>query len=287
MKIKCPNCVISETVYRFKCNKFQIYFCRKCLNGFTSPVPKDLGPYYGDSYWLPEGFLGSFKDAIYRFFQIRRKYWVQKYLKRGEVLDVGSGEGSFSQFFKMDFPVTSLDVPSANIKNPDVIKVDFLKWNSKSKFDAIVFWESLEHTQYPQKYLEKAFSLLKKGGYVFIEYPNSSCLEAKIFKNNWFHLDPPRHLSHITPEGLNKILARAKLVSIYRGGVLALEYTPGGLVSSILNLFVSQPDDFLKNSKNLFFILLLLPVIFLSIFIEIIFFIVGQSPIYLAVAKKR
>lgn len=285
-KIRCPSCIVSETVHKFDCNKFQIYLCRKCLNGFTYPVPKDLSRYYGDRYWLPEGFLGVFKDSIYRFFQVRRKYWIQKYLKRGEILDVGSGEGTFSKLFKKGFQITSLDVPSANIKNPNVIKVDFLKWNPKKKFDAIVFWESLEHTQYPQKYIKKAASILKSGGYIFIEYPKSNCFEAHLFKSHWFHLDPPRHLSHLTPNGLDKILSRIRLVSISHFGVLAFEYTIGGFVNSILNLFPLQPNDFFKNSKNYIFIFLLTPLIVISAFIEVIFFIFGQSPIYLTVAKK-
>ncbi len=285
-KIQCPNCTVSEIIHKFNSNKFQIYFCKKCLNGFTYPVPKDLSEYYSDSYWLPKGFLGGFKDPIYRFFQVRRKYWILNFLKKGEILDVGSGEGIFSKFMSKDFSVTSLDVPSSKIKNPSVIKVDFLKWNRKKKFDAIVFWESLEHTQYPQKYIKKASSILKKGGFIFIEYPQSNGLEAQLFKNYWFHLDPPRHLSHLTPAGLDKIFSRTKLKSVSHYGVLAFEYAPGGFVESVLSLMSLHPRDFFKNSKNLVFVLLLIPAIFISTILETIFFIFGQSPIYLTVARK-
>lgn len=285
-KIRCPNCIISKTFHKFNSNKFQIYFCRKCLNGFTYPVPKNMSLYYSDSYWLPEGFLGVFKNTLYHFFQMRRKFWIMNFLKKGEILDVGSGEGIFGKLFKKDFKVTSLDVPSAQIKNPDVLKVDFLRWDPKKKFDAIVFWESLEHTEYPLKYIKKAASILKKGGYIFIEYPRFNCWEANLFKNYWFHLDLPRHLSHLTPKGLHIILYRAKLKRISHCGVFAFEYTVGGFVESILNIFLSRPNDFFKNSKNLLFIFLLLPLIIISTFVEVILFILGQSPIYLTVAKK-
>lgn len=285
-KVKCPNCTVSETFHKFNSNKFQIYFCKKCFNGFTYPVPENLSKYYSDNYWLSTGFIGVFKNTIYRFSQLRRKYWIRKFLKKGDILDVGSGEGIFSKLLKEGYKVTSLDVPSSKIKNPNVIKVDFLKWNPKKKFDAIVFWESLEHTQYPQKYLKKASSILKKGGYIFIEYPQSDCWEARLFKNYWFHLDPPRHLSHLTPDGLDKILSRTRLTTYSHYGVFAFEYTVGGFVESMLNLLPSRPNDFFKNSKNSFFILLLLPLIIIATFIETILFIIGQSPIYLTVAKK-
>lgn len=284
--IRCPNCRVSEIVHKYNCNKFQIYFCKKCLNGFTYPVPKNLGPYYGKTYWIPEGFLGAFKEKIYALFQIRRKYWILEYLKGGEILDVGSGEGIFGKHFKKNFNVTSLDVPSANIKNPNVLKVNFLNWSTKKRFDVIVFWESLEHTSCPQKYINKAYSLLKPGGYIFIEYPRFDCFEARLFKKYWFHLDPPRHLSHLTPRGLDKLLSREKLKSIRQSGVLAFEYNIAGFVSSIINIFPNRPNDFFKNSKNILFILLLIPLIFISTLLEILFFALGQSPIYLSVSKK-
>ncbi len=285
-KIRCPNCAISEVVYRFNSDNFQIHFCKKCLNGFTYPVPKNLGRYYSGNYWQSSGFLGVFKNTIYKFFQIRRKYWIQKYLKNGNILDVGSGEGAFSKFFNNDFLVISLDTPSANIKNPNVLKVDFLKWNTKKKFDAIVFWESLEHTHSPQKYLVKASKLLKKRGLIFIEYPRADSLEAKLFGKYWFHLDPPRHLSHLTPIGLDKLLSKAKLSRVSHNRAFALEYTIGGFTGSILNVFMSHSSDFLKTSKNYFSLFLLIPMLLISAFIEIIFFILGQSPIYLTVARK-
>lgn len=284
--VKCPNCIVSQTIHKFTSNKFQIYFCRKCLNGFTYPVPEDLSKYYSDTYWLSEGFLGPVKNMLYTLFQTRRKYWVQKFLKKGNILDVGSGEGIFSKLLKKNLIVTSLDVPTAKIKNPDVLKVDFLKWNPKKKFDAIVFWESLEHTISPQKYINKAARILRNGGLIFIEYPRVDCWEARFFRNYWFHLDPPRHLSHLTPSGVNKLLSRARLTTISCSGVLAFEYAIGGLIESILNIFRSGHSDFFKNSNNFGYIFLLIPLIGISAFIETILYIIGQSPIYLTIAKK-
>lgn len=286
-KIKCPNCITSHILFKYESNKFQIYFCKKCLNSFTYPVPKNLDRYYSDSYWLPKGLIGILKDIFYRIFQIRRKYWIMNFLKNGDILDVGSGEGIFSKLLKENFKVTSLDIPSAKIINPEVIKADFLKWNPGKKFDAVVFWESLEHTAFPQKYIQKAASKLKPGGYIFIEYPNFNCWEASIFKNCWFHLDPPRHLSHLTPDGINNLLSRTKLTTICQSGVFALEYTIGGFVVSILNLFPKQPTDFFQNSRNLLLILFLIPLILISALIEVGFFLLDQSPISLTVAKKR
>ncbi|MDD5415746.1 MAG: class I SAM-dependent methyltransferase [Candidatus Daviesbacteria bacterium] len=285
-RIKCPNCNSSPTFQRFNCDEFQIYFCKKCLNGFTYPVPKNIGQYYNDSYWIPKGFLGILKKTMYHLFQLRRKYWIMDFLKKGRILDVGAGEAIFSKFLNKNFEATSLDLPSAKIQNPDVIKTDFLTWKPKIKFDAVVFWESLEHTVSPHEYIKKAASILNDGGYLFVEYPRADCLESHIFKRFWYHLDPPRHLSHLTPKGLEKILTRSKFRSISHSGVPAFEYTITGFIASTLNLFPSRPIDFFKDSNNSIFLILLFPLIIISTFVEICFFIVGQSPIYLTVAKK-
>lgn len=286
-QVKCPNCILSTVIHKYNSNKFQIFFCQKCLNGFTYPVPKNLGSYYKDTYWVSKGPLGILKNIIYRTFQIRRKYWVMRFLRGGAVLDVGSGEGIFSTYFDRNFQVISLDVPSAKILNPKVIKTDFLKWSPKNKFDAVVFWESLEHTALPQKYIKRAASILKPGGYLFIEYPRYNSWEASLFKNCWFHLDPPRHLSHLTPEGLDKLILREKLTSINHRGVFALEYTIGGFAVSILNLLPKQPTDFLQNSKNLPLIFVLIPLIFIAALFETALFLLDQSPISLTVARKK
>ncbi len=285
-KVSCPNCNTYQCIHKYSSNNFQIYFCNKCLNGFTHPVPKDLSKYYSDRYWLPKGPLGALKDMLYRVFQTRRKLWVTKFIKQGEILDVGSGEGIFSKMLRNNFNVTSLDIPSAKIINPKVIKADFLKWNPKRKFEAVVFWESLEHTALPQKYLEKATSILKPGGYIFVEYPTYNCWESNIFKSFWFHLDPPRHLSHLTPTGLDNLLKMENLTAVYHTGVFAPEYAIGGLIVSILNLFPKQPTDFFQSSKNLLIIIILIPLIGISALIETAFFLLGQSPIYVTVAKR-
>ena len=43
----------------------------------------------------------------------------------GKILDVGSGEGIFGRSLSNQFKVINLDIPGAEIKNPDVIKKDF------------------------------------------------------------------------------------------------------------------------------------------------------------------
>lgn len=281
----CPNCHLSLLPKYTSNNQFNILFCQSCLTGFTYPIPKNLNIYYHIYYWISPGILGKIKNFLFKIFQLRRRAWVYRYLTGGQILDVGAGEARFSKLLTNKFQVTSLD-PSPKIKNREVIRIDFLKWHTKSKFDAIVFWESLEHTPKPQKYLEKAAKLLKKDGFLFIEYPRFDSWEAKLFKKYWFHLDPPRHLSHLTKPGMEIMLSRAGFLKTHHLTTSAFDYTIWGLIASILNTFHIKTES-LKHKVDPFFLILITPLAVLAFFIEVLQRSVNQSPIGLIIAKKN
>lgn len=289
MNPKCPFCLNRSNVrFIFSDDKFNFFFCSICHMGFIYPYPKsrELERYYHENYWVTPGLLGFFRKFIFDFFQTRRKRWIMQYLNKGKILDVGSGEGKFAKSLDDRFQVTSLDVPSSKIINKNVLKVDFLKWQSRERFNAIVFWESLEHTPTPEQYLQKAYKLLEKGGLIFIEYPRFDSLESKLFNQHWFHLDPPRHHSYITKKGLEILVARIRLVKIFHQSIPAFEYAIWGFIGSTLNIINVKITDILKQNRSLILLFFLFPFFVLVIFIEILFVLVGQSPIRLMVAKK-
>lgn len=287
-KIICPNCRNFFPVsYRYKVRNFYIFECQNCEIGFTFPTPKKIDKYYHENYWVSPGLIGIIRNWFFILFQKRRKKWVKDYLKSGTILDVGSGEGSFGKLLKEDFQVTSIDTQNAKLKNPEIIKVDFLKWRSKKKFDAIVFWESLEHIACPIKYLQIANKFLKPGGYIFVEYPRYDCLEAKIFGKNWFHLDPPRHLSHLTRKGLLHSTSSLPLKEVLHHSVLAGEYTLWGFIASLFGIFDKRPTDLYKNNQSSIYFYLLSPLTIFATLAQIIFYCMRQSPIGLMVFNKH
>lgn len=287
---KCPFCHKGGNVkFIFADGKFIFFFCSTCHMGFIYPYPKpkELERYYHENYWVTPGLLGFFRKFIFDVFQTRRKRWVMQYLPKGKILDVGAGEGKFAKSLNNKFQVISLDVPSSKIINMNVLKVDFLNWQTNNKFDAVVFWESLEHTSYPEQYLKKAFNLLRKDGLIFIEYPRFDSIEPKLFNQYWFHLDPPRHYSYITRKGLEMIVSRIGFRIVSHKSVPAFEYAIWGFIGSTLNMINLRITDILKQNRSLILLFLLLPFFIVVVFIEIFFAIIGQSPIGLMVAKKK
>ena len=282
---RCPICDSNfEALTKYKVSKFRIYFCGRCQIGFTYPRPPNLAGYYPGSYWGSPSFLGRLRGLIYSFFQFRRVRWLRKSIKGGKILDVGAGEANFGKSLAGQYQVSSIDAPFAKLANKKVLKIDFLSWRSRRKFDAVVFWESLEHTPEPEKYIRKAFSLLGKRGLMMVEYPRFDCLERKIFGKFWYHFDVPRHLVHFTDWGLRELMASNNLKIIDQRTVFAWEYTVGGLCASMSNFLGLPVLDFVRGRS--WGLILALPLLILSMLIAPVSFIMGQSPIGLVIAKK-
>ena len=287
---RCPHCSNSRVAKEYFVNNFWFYFCHKCGNGFTYPVPKDLAKYYPENYWTFSSFLAWARELVYSYFQARRMKWVKELLARGTILDVGAGEAEFGRSLAGSYKVTSIEAPFAKISNKEVLLLDFLNWNPKQKFDLIVFWESLEHTPAPDEYIRKAFQLLAHQGFMLVEYPRFGCLESRIFGKSWYHLDLPRHLVHFTDLGLTRLMLKNNLELIDQRSVFAPEYTITGLVASVLNFFklpiIDLPTKARNNPKYILALMLLIPLLILSAVAEVIFFGIGQSPIGVIVAQK-
>lgn len=284
----CPNCNSNRDISIIDSNKFDLFFCNECSNGFLFPVPKNLNNYYPQEYWQFPGQLAFIRKGLHDLLQFRRKRWVTKYLSDGEILDVGAGEGVFGKILGPKFKVTNLEFPSARVKNKNVLKKDFIKWKTEKKFDGIVFLESLEHVPNPQKYIGKAASLLKKGGYIFIECPRFDSLESKFFGEYWLHRDLPRHLSQLTEKGLAILAKRCKLANVNQGGILLYEYSPYCFVISLMfKLGIKTPNlkrNFLSNVYPLFLLIILSPIAFIA---ETVFYYLKQAPVELSVFQKK
>lgn len=286
-KITCSICAGSDTKLLDN-SLYSLYFCQVCKNGFVYPQPKNMEKYYPALYWQYQGIFSNLRKWLHRSFQKKRVSYFKGYLSKGEILDVGSGEGIFGKLLGSDFKVTNLEYPGAKIDSKDIIKADFLSWDPHQKFDGIVFLESLEHVNNPQEYLEKAAKLLKDGGYIFIEYPRFSCLESKLLGKYWMQRDSPRHLFHFTDRGIVKIAQGADLKTIAQKGILSYEYSPYCLLVSFMNILKVKPLNLRKglayNIPIFIFITILSPFTFV---IETIFYFVNQSPIGLVVFKKK
>ena len=81
----------------------------------------------------------------------------------------------------------------------------------RSTFDAVLFKQVLEHLVDPVDALQRAATLLKPGGLVFLEVPNNESAVAQQSGLAWQHLDVPRHVNFFTTDTLSSAVRAAGL----------------------------------------------------------------------------
>jgi len=148
------------------------------------------------------------------FLYFRKIYYrIPRWVDDGKALDFGCGNGAYLLLLKkLGWNVVGVDTSSIYNKalldnNIPVLIGDLDEQDlDEESFDVITMWNSLEHTHQPTKALKKARNLLKDGGLLYIEVPNSKSFIGLLFKKHWFAWDLPRHLYHFSPNTLRKML---------------------------------------------------------------------------------
>lgn len=162
--------------------------------------------YHRDSDY--EKFEKLFDNIFQKRFNILKGFIPET----GSVLDVGSSTGIFLQIFKKyGWDVTGVEPSQSSNKakkrNIKVIQTYFEKVNfTKLKFDLVLMNHTLEHMDNPYVVLNRAHSVLKKNGILFIDVPNAGGLGARLLGKNWPYLLPQEHKHQFTKKSLAKII---------------------------------------------------------------------------------
>lgn len=80
-----------------------------------------------------------------------------------------------------------------------------------ASFDAVTLIHSLEHLPDPVAALTEAARLLRPGGVVFVETPNSACDDHALFGREWPLLNPKEHICIFDPPTLARAMGLAGL----------------------------------------------------------------------------
>lgn len=208
---KCPWCKSTKSsIWGGAIRGFTSVKCAKCdliyiKNRFNK---KGLARYYEN--YINEVHQSSQKsnDDRAKMYKIEFDYIAKfiKPLKDKRVLDVGCSGGYFLDLFKdlgcstygIEFGGEAYEMAK---QKHNMHKGELPDIKIKKKFDIVIFRGVIEHVINPKKYLNKAISLLKKNGIIYItSIPNSNSLCANLYKEYWNQHEPESHLMHFNVE---------------------------------------------------------------------------------------
>jgi 2-polyprenyl-3-methyl-5-hydroxy-6-metoxy-1,4-benzoquinol methylase len=230
--VLCPICGIEPVRFATDHQGFSLCRCPVCRLEFVNPRPvfEELqSTIYRDEYFLPPTEREVYLAA--RHYQFGRQLSMLQKLanKKGSVLDIGCGDGSFLSYaHQSGWNVTGLDirlsrearrVPCRLLEG----RLGHIAIEPRS-FDIVCFNHVLEHTQNPLEDLLHSRQLLTPGGLIFVGVPNLAGISAryKSFQSRfhlkarrWRHYAAIHHLWFFTPASLKALLAKAGLRTLF------------------------------------------------------------------------
>lgn len=192
-KANCPVCgssAVSENVSQVVniwTTVRAVNFCTRCQLYFLAQMPteEEIIFYYKNDYYQFPFYLDLIKSAFRRSRSLSQFHYIQDVvnLSAGKVLEVGACDGVLLKQFAAKNQVVGLElsdkyrVLAKRRYNVELLDGKFDE--HEGQYDLLIMSHVLEHFPDISTTLEKVKSLLKPGGYFFVEVPNSPCPEER------------------------------------------------------------------------------------------------------------
>ena len=226
VSINCVLCGSDDFVEIYPDDPSKLVECRKCGLAFFNPQPSV--EYLKDFYSSQTGYLSSVEENL-RSYEADPKSWqdsanyilykIYQHMPEENgrrLLDVGSAYGFFLMFAKQrGLEVHGLEISTEtsryarqqgiDVQNSTLIDAEL----EKNSFAIVTMNNVLEHTLNPVAELEKAFSIIRPSGILYVGVPNYDSLVSGVDGFHWKMKSWPNHLFYFTPATLSRVLAKA------------------------------------------------------------------------------
>ena len=260
----CPLCRHATSHLKYTVENFHIVTCREC--GFVYLAnPVDLA----EEQQNYENYFQSANLADYRpqstdknirqawSINEQRLAWIQRYTKKGKLLDIGCGRGYFLTHAKnqgyhvQGMEISRLAARYASEKFDLMVQIGNIDEDTvlEEEFDIITLWHVLEHFQNPRTVLENVLSMLRPNGRLYIEVPNLYSLKFQLSlpKSRWRGGNHPMyHRSFFARDSLKRIMEISGFDDIKEEHLVYAAQSRRGIYAAkkLLNIFFK--DSFLN-----------------------------------------
>ncbi len=254
-KDPCPFCHAAESAPKWTTQDqedtgWQVRECPRCHTLFLHPQPDDacLARAYAPSYYggQSEQKFGPWMERLRDAFALRRARRLTRGLSPGAaILDVGCGDGRFLAACAKTASVSlhGIELPGPAADRASRISGATIFQGSLGEvplpdaaFDLVTLTHVYEHLRAPGDAIRTLARIVRPGGTLYLAYPNGTSWQARWFGGQWFHLDPPRHLSLVAPHSLVRALADLGFEKVGESH-LSWEQNIYGWLQSVLNCF--------------------------------------------------
>ena len=214
----CPACGASDPRPARSVFVDPLLACAACGHRWVEgPAGREpSSEFYDDLH--EKGLINPLPDAVRRDFLDERLRLIEEWRRPGLLLDVGCGDGAFlARAEARGWSVVGLESSAeaaararAAVRG-QVVCAPLEQAALAADFDAVTFWDSLEHLVDPAAALRRVTTRTRAGGVIAITMPNAAGTEARVWGRRWPYLDLARygHLHHFTPRSLRRLVERA------------------------------------------------------------------------------
>lgn len=183
--------------------------CRMIVEGYARA---DNSTYLSQG----EGRLRTFRRGV-------RLLSAHAATQKGRLLDVGSAGGFFLKAAQeAGWEVYGIE-PSAQLCEFGLREFDLRNIRQGTLhdvhypdnfFDAVTYWDVLEHVPDPAQDLAEVFRIIRPGGIFLVNYPDFSSIWARLLRRKWWFLLSV-HLYYFTPTTIGELLQKTGFSPFY------------------------------------------------------------------------
>ncbi|HVS21547.1 MAG TPA: class I SAM-dependent methyltransferase [Pyrinomonadaceae bacterium] len=227
-EVDCPLCHLAPKPFAVDYQGSQLCQCQSCGLQFVSPRPtfdQMSAGVYTDSYLSDHDYAAQHNKVDSYNFARQLSNYEHLLGRRGKILDVGCGNGSFLHYAQTQgWEIFGTDIrvsPAAKrLRCPlwegQLQETDF----GSARFDVVRFNHVIEHIQNPLDALTRTRDLLKPEGILYTSVPNITGLSSRLKslqcrlglkQHRWRHYAALHHLFFFSPQTLRLVIESAGL----------------------------------------------------------------------------